>query len=113
MVMRGRIDLLGPARRRIDQLLGDTPNLEQPPARLELDLVTNPPEVMGEVVAIDMAGDHLLGEHGAGYEAHHLPVTGMAGHVADYHLGMVVWIELERGVYGKTSLATCARRLVG
>src|SRR3546814_16990200 len=113
MVMRGRIDLLGPARRRIDQLLGDTPNLAQPPARVELDLVTDPPEVMGEVVAIDLAGDHLLGEHGAGFEAHHLLVTGMAGHVEDDDMGMGVRIELARGVFGKTRLEKLARRLVG
>src|SRR3546814_16480403 len=74
MLLRMRIDLLSAARHRVYKIIWNIADFEQSPSRVELDLVAKFAQVVGEFVAIDLSSSHLLGEHGAGFEARPLLV---------------------------------------
>src|SRR3546814_18916625 len=79
MLLRMRIDLLSAARHRVYKIIWNIADFEQSPSRVELDLVAKFAQVVGEFVAIALSCSHLLGEHGAGFEARHLLVAGTTG----------------------------------
>ena len=60
-----RVDLLGALRIIANELAGHALDLEQSLARIEHDLMTDLAHIMGKLVAIDLAHDHLHGIHRA------------------------------------------------
>ena len=93
VLLRMGVDLLGALRHVDDQSLGDTPDLEQPLARVELDIVAALAQEMREFVAIDLTSCHLLGKHGAGFETDFLLTVPLVGDVHDDDMGVEVGIE--------------------
>src|SRR3546814_17530723 len=87
-------------------------DFEQSPSRVELDLVAKFAQVVGEFVAIDLSRSHLLGEHGAGFEARHLLVAGMPSPVEDHDVGMEMRVEFARGMFSEARIEQLACRFL-
>src|SRR3546814_2390468 len=112
MLLRMRIDLLSAARHRVYKIIWNIADFEHSPSRVELDLVAKFAQVVGEFVATDLSRSHLLGEHGAGFEARPLLVAGMPSHVEDHDVGMEMRVEFARGMFSEARIEQLACRFM-
>ena len=58
-------------------------------------------EVCGELIAVDLAGDHLLGEHRPRLKARHRRTVRAVRHVHDDDMGVEMRIEFAAGMLGE------------
>jgi len=106
------IDLLGPLRHLLDEGLGNAPDFEQTPARIKVYLIAKLAQAMGEFVPVNLPAGHLLGIHGAGFEACHRIARLPVGHVEDDDMGVEVGVKFAAGMFGEPRPQQSARRLV-
>ena len=112
MILGVGVDLFGAPRHVGDHVLRYAAYLEEPPPRVEVDIISESAQAMREIVAVDLPGGHLLGEHGAGFEADHLFIPRVPGHVENDDMGVEMGVELAGGMFGEARVEKLAGRLV-
>lgn len=106
------VDLLGTLRHLVDQCLWHPPDLEQSAARIEVDLKSIFPQIVGKGVAVDLAAGHLLGIHGPRFETGHRVARIAVRHVEDHDMGMEMGVEFAAGMLGKACPQESPSRLM-
>ena len=106
------VDLLGTLRHLFDQCLWDAPDFEQSLARIEVDLKSIFPQMVGKGVTVDLAAGHLLGIHGPRFETGHRIARIAVRHVEDHDMGMQMGVEFAAGMLSKACPQEPPRRLM-